>query len=94
MKDIRFVIAVIILLSVGWLVFRRGNSDVVVSSEPLSSFPALIDGRSGIDQTIDPESLEVLGSGEFLERVYSAPDADQPAPGRQFLGECIVVPVR
>jgi EpsI family protein len=77
-KDIRFLIAVIILLSVGWLVFRRGDSDVVVSCEPLSSFPALIDGRTGIDQAIDPETLEVLGSGEFLERVYSASDAHEP----------------
>jgi EpsI family protein len=73
MTDVRFLTAVAILLTVGWLTFRHGGSDVVVQSEPLSGFPTYIGERAGDDQTIDQETLEVLGNGEFIERIYSAP---------------------
>ena len=71
MNRIRFW-AVIGLMGVATLLlFRRGNSESVVPSEPLSGVPETISGLTGIDAPIDQEQLDVLGKGDFLSRVYA-----------------------
>jgi EpsI family protein len=63
--------AVVVLLGVAVLVlFRRGNSESVVPSEPLSAVPETIAGLTGMDLPIDQEQLDVLGNGDFLSRIY------------------------
>ena len=51
--------------------FRRGNSESIVPSEPLSGVPDTIAGLTGTDAPIDQEQLDVLGKGDFLSRVYT-----------------------
>ena len=46
---------------------------------PLQSFPAQLGPWSGTDQTIDQETLDVLGPGEFLSRSYTTSAAQSPA---------------
>jgi len=70
MKSARFWTVVALLAGTAILLFARGNSDLIPVSEPLSQMPRTIDGWSGSDIEIDQETLDVLGAGDFLSRVY------------------------
>jgi EpsI family protein len=54
-----------------FVLFRRGSSELVVSSEPLSAVPDTIAGLTGTEVPIDQEQLDVLGKGDFLSRLYT-----------------------
>jgi EpsI family protein len=71
MKSLRFWTVALMLVGTAVLLHRRGNSEHLVASEPLSKVPDAIAEWTGVDQRIDPESLEVLGRGDFLSRVYT-----------------------
>jgi EpsI family protein len=71
----RFWTVVLLLASTAVLIQLRGNTDRIPVSAPLTQIPRSIEGWSGNDLQIDQESLDVLGTGEFLSRVY-ARDAD------------------
>jgi EpsI family protein len=47
-------------------------------SEPLSQVPRTIAGWKGSDVRIDQDSLEVLGAGDFLSRVYTQDGGARP----------------
>lgn len=66
----RFWTVVILLASTAVLIQFRGSSDRIPASEPLSLLPKDIAGWSGSDMQIDQESLDILGAGSFLSRVY------------------------
>src|SRR4051812_5510027 len=70
MKDLRFWAVCALIVAAGLLLLRRGKYETIVPSEPLSGIPNEIGGLTGVDQSIDPETLDVLGSGNFLTRVY------------------------
>jgi EpsI family protein len=70
MKNARFWTVVALLAGTAILLFARGNSDFIPASEPLSQMPRDIDGWSGTDVEIDQETLDVLGAGDFMSRVY------------------------
>jgi EpsI family protein len=70
-KSPRYWAVVILLAGTAALLFARGNSDSIPVSTPLSLFPVTIAGRSGSDVAIDQETLEVLGAGDFLSRLYT-----------------------
>ena len=67
----RFWTVVLLLAGVAVLIQVRGNSDRIPVSEPLAQIPRTIAGWSGSDIQIDQESLDVLGAGDFLSRVYA-----------------------
>jgi len=71
MNSLRFWTVVLLLAGTSLLLFSRGNTDFIPLSVPLSKFPLTIDGWSGSDLQIDQETLDVLGSGDFMSRVYS-----------------------
>jgi EpsI family protein len=48
----------------------RGDVDHVPSSRPLSELPATVGSRTATDIALDPEVLQVLGKGDFLNRMY------------------------
>jgi EpsI family protein len=73
----RFWTVVLLLAGTATLIQIRGNSDRIPVSEPLAQMPRAIAGWSGNDIQIDQESLDVLGAGDFLSRIYSR-DADGP----------------
>ena len=70
MSRFRFWAVVVLMGVTVLLLFRRGNSESVVPSEPLSGVPETIAGMSGMDVPIDQEQLDVLGNGDFLSRIY------------------------
>jgi EpsI family protein len=67
----RFWTVVLLLAGSAVLLQLRGNSDRIPVSEPLVQIPRTIAGWSGDDLQIDQESLDVLGAGDFLSRVYA-----------------------
>jgi EpsI family protein len=80
MKSLRYWIVVALLAGTGVLLFARGNSDLIPASEPLSQMPRDIAGWSGSDIAIDQETLDVLGAGDFMSRVYTR-EGHQPPIG-------------
>jgi EpsI family protein len=83
MKNARFWAVVVVLASALVLLRARPNTDRNPPREPLSQFPVTVGAWSGTDFAIDQESLNVLGPGDFLSRMYSAPS--QPSIGL-FIG--------
>lgn len=71
MKSLRFWTAFLLLAATALLLHTRPNSDKNPPSEPLAQFPETIAGWTGSDKEIDQETLDVLGSGEFISRVYT-----------------------
>ncbi|MGA2831643.1 MAG: exosortase C-terminal domain/associated protein EpsI [Terracidiphilus sp.] len=84
MKNLRFWTAVLLLAGTAFLLHTRSSTDRNPFSEPLAQLPSNIDGWTGSDQEIDQDTLDVLGAGDFLSRIYSH-DA-QTAPIGLFIG--------
>ncbi|MGB9406582.1 MAG: exosortase C-terminal domain/associated protein EpsI [Terracidiphilus sp.] len=84
MKNLRFWTAVLLLVGTALLLHTRSSTDRNPFSEPLAQLPGNIDGWQGSNQEIDKETLDVLGAGDFLSRIYSR-DA-QTAPIGLFIG--------
>ena len=70
MNRLRFWTVIGLLSVTAFLLERRSGSEPTPAREHLSQIPNRIQGWSGTDQTMDAETLEILGSGEFLSRVY------------------------
>ena len=74
----RFWTVALLLAGTALLLQVRGNSDLIPVSEPLSQFPRAIAGWTGSDVQIDQETLNVLGAGDFLSRLYTQDGQLQP----------------
>ncbi len=67
-------LSVTAMLALTWIVLlSRGNSDLIPAREPLSHLPHMIAGWSSRDVPVDAGTLRILGSGDFLSRIYSHP---------------------
>ncbi len=53
------------------MLYLRSATDRVPDSVPLELLPQYVDNRHGTDIPIPDESLQVLGKGRFLNRLYS-----------------------
>jgi EpsI family protein len=81
MKSPRFWIVVLLLLSTIFVLQSRGDVDKVPDSEPLSRMPVNFGSWTSQDIPLTDDTLEVLGKGDFLNRVYTfQPQAGQSAP--------------
>jgi EpsI family protein len=78
MKSARFWTVVALLAGTALLLHARGNSDLIPVSEPLSQVPRTIAGWWGNDIEIDQETLDVLGAGDFMSRVYTHGEHEPP----------------
>jgi EpsI family protein len=72
MKPRFWTVAALMLVTLGLLV-HRGDADNVPASVPLNQMPTVIDGMVSQDIPLDQDVLAVLGKGDFLNRVYTAP---------------------
>ena len=72
-----WTICLILAGTAAFLHYREGP-DRQVAREQLSNFPIQMAGRTATDQPIDAETLEVLGAGDFLSRVYSSDESAEP----------------
>jgi EpsI family protein len=84
MKSPRFWVVFVLLAATALLLHSRGNTDLIPASEPLSQVPRAIAGWTGSNVPIDQETLDVLGAGDFLSRVYV--QAGQLQPIGLFIG--------
>jgi EpsI family protein len=83
MKSPRFWTILVLLLATAFVLQSRGDTDRVPSSEPLSHMPESFGTWTARDFPLDDATLEVLGKGDFLNRVYTTPrttDLTQNSP--------------
>ncbi len=74
----RFWVVVVLFIATSALLYGRGDKDRQVASEPLSAVPNQFGQWTGKDRPIDDRVLEVLGSGEFLSRLYTSGQGEMP----------------
>jgi EpsI family protein len=74
----RFVLAASLIGLTAILLQARGRTEIIPSRLPLASFPEQLGNWHGTDFTLDKETLDVLGVGDFLVRGYSDPDGKLP----------------
>ena len=89
MKSAKFWVVFVLLAATFTTLRLRGDTDRVPATPPLSLLPATIGTRMAQDYPLDSETLEVLGDGRFLNRVYSSVGpVGQPAeaPVSLFIG--------
>jgi len=84
MKNLRFWSVALLLAATALLLYTRPAVDKNPPRAPLSQLPAIIAGRVGSDQQVDPETLDVLGAGDVLARVYT--QKGQPENIGLFIG--------
>ena len=70
MKAKYWVIVLLLVFTIS-LVWLRGDTDRVPSSRPLTDFPTHIGTLEGVDISLNQATLDVLGKGFFLNRVYT-----------------------
>jgi EpsI family protein len=75
---LRFALAAALLALTAILLQARGRTEIIPPRMPLSSFPAHLGNWDSTDIELDKATLDVLGPGDFLERVYQDPDGKLP----------------
>jgi len=75
---LRFALATVLIAFTALLLQARGRSEVFPARVPLSAFPAQLGNWNSTDIDLDQKTLEVLGAGDFLERIYQDPSAKLP----------------
>jgi EpsI family protein len=75
---LRFVLAAALLAATAMLLHARGRTEVIPQRKPLASFPAQLGTWESTEIVQDQKTLEVLGPGDFLERVYQDPNQKLP----------------
>jgi len=87
MKSARLWAIVVLMGFTGLVLHVRGDVDRVLASRPLSEVPSVIGDRTANDIPLDTEVLDVLGKGDFLNRVYlPLPGVTTKAPIGLFIG--------
>ncbi len=89
MKSPRFWIIIVLLMSTIFVLQGRGDVDQVPPSEPLNLMPKSFGPWIAQDIPLSDDTLEVLGKGDFLNRIYTVPPtAGSPAlpPISLFIG--------
>jgi len=78
MRSARYWLVIWMMSVTALVLHERGDVDSVPPSRPLREFPMIIGTRSATDITMDSETLQTLGKGDFLNRLYQPLP---PAPG-------------
>ena len=87
MRSARFWVIVVLMTFSAMVLHVRGDVDKVPYSLPLSQLPRVLDDRTSTEVPLDQETLDVLGKGDFLYRVYSTrPGATPTQPISLFIG--------
>ncbi len=83
MKDplLRFVAAAALMGATALLLQARSRNEVFPLREPLTSLPAQFGSWVGEDFSIDQQTRDILGAGEFLLRDYTNSRETQPPVG-------------
>jgi EpsI family protein len=76
---LRFALAAGLIAATAILLQARGRTEVIPNRRPLSSFPAELANWPSTGIVQEQKTLEVLGPGDFMERVYQDPAGNLPA---------------
>lgn len=79
MPGSKFIAVCLLMLSTGAVLGLRSDKDRTPPSTPLDQLPQQILGWKSRDIALDPEVLNVLGDGRFLNRIY-VENADAATP--------------
>lgn len=71
MKHARYISVLLLLIATAFILHAHGSQDTIPESIPISQLSTQIAGWSGTDMKIDQQSLDILGSGQFLSRTYN-----------------------
>jgi EpsI family protein len=71
MKSSRFWVIIVLLVSTIFVLESRGDVDRVPPSEPLAQMPRNFGPWTSRDVPLTDDTLEVLGKGDFLNRIYT-----------------------
>lgn len=74
----RLLVAAALLSGTALFLQARAGSEVFPSREPLIALPETLGVWTGTNIEISQEIRDILGNGEFLQRVYHNPSDDQP----------------
>src|SRR5271157_3928210 len=75
---LRFALAATLLAATALLLQARARTEVIPEHLPLSAFPTELLGWDSTEIVQDKKTLEVLGQGDFMERVYKDPNGKLP----------------
>jgi EpsI family protein len=76
--SLRFVVVALLMAGTAFLTQARSNNEVFPAREALTSFPNQFGPWVGQDLTIDQQTLDILGAGEFIHRDFENPSQPQP----------------
>lgn len=76
----RFLLPALLMLAAGAGLQAHSQDEVFPPRQPLNTLPKQIDGWTSTDETLDEQTLEILGPGEFLVRDYenASQQAERP----------------
>jgi EpsI family protein len=77
-RALRFILSAALIALTATLLQIRGRTEVIPKHLPLSSFPAQLGNWDSTMIELDQKTLEVLGPGDFMQRVYQDPAGKQP----------------
>lgn len=75
---LRLALAAVLIASTAILLHARSRTEVRPYRLPLASFPAKLADWDSSEIVQDKRTLEVLGPGDFLERIYQDPNGKLP----------------
>lgn len=75
---LRFFLAAALIAVTAIVLQARGRNEIIPHGLPLLSFPAQLANWTSNDVVLDQTTLDVLGAGDFLERVYEDPAGKLP----------------
>ena len=75
---LRFALAATIIILTAILLQARSRTETIPPHLPLASFPSQLVNWDSNEIVQDKKTLEVLGPGDFLERVYQDPNQKLP----------------
>jgi EpsI family protein len=75
---LRFALAATLIALTAILLQARSRNEVIPPHLPLASFPSRLSDWDSSEIVQDKKTLEVLGPGDFLERVYQDPAQKLP----------------
>jgi EpsI family protein len=80
--SLRFWMVAPLMLAAALLLQAHSRDEVFLPRHCLKFFPAQIDGWTGTDETLDQETLDILGPGDFLVRNYvrDSENSSDPQP--------------
>jgi EpsI family protein len=74
----RFALAAAVLALTAMVLHARGRTEVIPQRLPLSAFPAQLESWDSTEIVQPKDTLEKLGPGDFLQRVYLDPNKKLP----------------